>query len=867
MNKKLILFLLSSMPMLYSMQGTVETTGFVSSFVPPSPTNLQQGCINERTVQPEGRRLFTIYFPPGYDPDDTNTNYPVTYWLHGGNLNNEFAVSQNIQGTLDTLINNGLIMPMIVVFPDASLDLTFRITDPTCQNFPPGDECPLIIPGATPPSYGNTYYKNTTLNNVLYEDYFIQELVPYIDANYNTIASRNFRGITGHSMGGYGALFLGMKHPETFAALAPQSATAPYTFTDNQSFDPLPPYPAYTLNSIFLPGIYKNPERKVSPCNEGLSGPVGFAWFIFVLSSVFSPNVAGGNSFLDEFRVDLPIVVNPDGTPSLIDGMFDVYDVFNPNIIMTFTQSVVLDASVVDRWKTCDPFFLLESHLDTLEKQAIYFDGGVFEPWNNIGAQQMSDILMTNTVDNTYILYCGNHDTFLFTPNDSRQTQIFRMFSGQFSTAGTCPQEISSKLIGNITIELCDDAKIEINNGSILSVQTTRLAPIIEQTNVLFQLKDNAAIHIGTSTTQGGALQIGDPFTKAQLQLSNTGPFTPLADHVVDCTICLDGIETLFEVGQEGFFGIGMGINGKSNNNLALSPNVANFWSVTSLANVQNANILINKGTFSHQSIASGDEEPASLMGLDLCQNYRFLCNAPCARCLGGGNVICTVQDPINNPVCVSGPMGSIGNTGSENVNRQIRLLHPTMFNIANNLPRSLFGFTLTQPAGIINKANFNPGVTEPYFDNDVSSSTMYTNIINRGILKSTPEFDVGSVVPPYSITTDNLDELCDFLLADRYEAQPVKLANLSPTPETKIAYLQNASFMDQVAFESGLISRPSLAGASTIVDELTEEMFQTGVAGIQLEFNGTNADIPDKNITNVKQLISVYNAHAKINT
>ncbi len=149
-----------------------------------------------------------------------------------------------------------------------------------------------------------------------------------------------------------------------------------------------------------------------------------------------------------------------------------------------------------------------------------------------------------------------------------------------------------------------------------------------------------------------------------------------------------------------------------------------------------------------------------------------------------------------------------------------------------------------------------------------MSSSTAYTNIFRRGTLRSTPEFNSGSTPPPFSINTNSLDTLCAFLLANQYEIQPVKLANLSPTPETKVAYLQNASFIENmIPFESQLISRPNLTDVSTIVDELTEDMFQTGIAGIQLEFNDTNTDIPDENISNVKQLISVYNAHAKINT
>lgn len=865
MKKIITLFNLCLTQALCAAQGTVLTDGFHSTLVPDSPTNLEQGCYSKpRKVQPEGRRLFNIYLPPNYNQADTETRYPSVYWCIGFNGNNESATNNDIQGILDTYINNGQIMPMIVIFPDPSLDLTYRFPDPFC-GFPPG---PCKLPGFPTgfSSYGNSFYINSALNNVMYEDYFLEELIPYVDTNYNTIPDRNFRAIAGHSMGGYGALYLGMKHPETFTGFAAMSPTAPYTFTNNEVFTPPPPYPAYTLNSIFIGGILKN-GGLVTPCNEGLLQSVGFQDFIFALSGALSPNTTGGTPFLDEYQVNLPIIVNPDGTASLVDGLFEVVDflTFPPQTTMV-DKSVVLDQSVIDIWHQNDPYYLIESYCDTLAKQAIYLDGGNEEPWNNIASRQQSDLMMSCMADNEFFNYCGKHADHLFDAARSRNTTIFKMLSGQFAAAGTISQEISAKLMGNLTIELYDTAGIILNEGSILSIQTSKTVPDatnpISETTVYFKLNDKAAIHIGTATQAGGALQIGDPFTKALLQQYNTGPETPLASHNVNFTLMLDGCDTLFEVGREGFFGVGMGIHGKSNSNLLNAPKIANFWSVTSLANVQNARIIINRGTFSHQVISSGNEQPASLFGLDLCDHYDFLINPTGGRILGGGNMICTVQDPVNNPSC------TLGNIGSNNVNRQIRILHPTVLNIANDLPRKVFPFILSSAAGIVNKGDFRPDTLDLYYDNPISSSTAYTNIIKRSLLQSTPQFDRGDIPTPFQISTNNLDDLCAFLSEKQYELQPVKLANISPTPEIKLAYLQNASFIDGfVPFESQLISRPNEAQFEPVAENIPpyNDVLRQAVAGIQLALNGTSADIPAEQVTNVKELVRVYNAHSSL--
>ena len=853
-------------------ESQVITIRIMSQFVPPSPTNAENGCIFPREASPEGQRLAYVYLPDGYDQNDTQTRYPVIYWLPPFNSTGEVESGSIDNGfnaeLLDALITEKLMVPSIVVSPDPTLSITFRFTDPACTFCPPGDTCHLAGFDPAYASYGNSFYINSDLNNVSYEDFFIQELVPYIDMTFNTIANPNFRAISGFSMGGYGALLLGMRYPELFSCIGAEGPTSPFMYTDVDQWPNPPSYDAFTLNSLLIGGITKN-NGLVTPCNEGLRTTAGLTDFIFALSAALSPNTTGGTSFTDTFQVNLPIYVNPDGTASLVDGMFSVVDFVTfpnePVFRSVVDQSVVLNQSVIDIWHQNDPYYQLENHVDTLKKQAIYLDGGTLESLNNVASRLISDKMMQNHIDNEFILYKGNHPEFLFfNPSvsdfTSRNVTMFKMFSAKFAAAGACINDISSKLMGTLHLILEDNAAINVNYGSALSIQTSATVPDpmnpISNTNVTITLKDQSAIHMGTANEQGGALQIGDPFTKALLQEYNTGPATALADHEVRCTILLDGKDTVFEIGEEGFFGVGIGVIGKSNINLPLSPIVANFWGVTSLANLKDIRLILNQGTLKHQVISSGDQEPASLMALDLSDAYLCSINPQCARILGGANLLCTKHDPF----------------APEEINRQVRLLHPTVLNIGNTLPNPEIINPMNDcpndvAGGIINKAEFNPSAIDRFIDNPISSSTAYTNYIQRGILQSTPLFDRGDVTDAFSITTTTLDELCDFLRTKEYKNQPIKLANISPIPEDPIiSYVQEASSIDLVSFD--LFAIPYIERKN--IEELPidpqqqlpfSEIQKNGVLGIELAF-ASNIDQPENLIFNLKQLIRIYDPH-----
>jgi hypothetical protein len=159
-----------------------------------APASVVETKIFESTVLKENRvglnpvRRSKVYLPPGYA--QSKTRYPVIYLLHSINWDNErmFAPGTAAQPTFDRAIANGVIRPFIVVAPDY-----------------------------TTPGPGSMFANSSTAGR--FEDHTLQEVIPYIDAQYRTLATRESRGITGDFMGAYGALRYAFRHPDVFSVV------------------------------------------------------------------------------------------------------------------------------------------------------------------------------------------------------------------------------------------------------------------------------------------------------------------------------------------------------------------------------------------------------------------------------------------------------------------------------------------------------------------------------------------------------------------------------------------------------------------------------------------------------------------------
>jgi enterochelin esterase-like enzyme len=180
---------------------------------------------------------YLVYLPPSYATAITR-RYPVIYWLHGG-----FGYQSD----------GG------------------KIAIPSFAAAIAADKMPeviIVIPQALP----SGWYCNSKDGTRPVEDVLIQDLVPHIDATYRTIAAPQARGIEGMSMGGYGAIHLGLKYPTIFGVISavapaihqnlsdePAIRTADTFFGDQAYFDANSPW-----------GIVKNSASAIVAANPTL---------------------------------------------------------------------------------------------------------------------------------------------------------------------------------------------------------------------------------------------------------------------------------------------------------------------------------------------------------------------------------------------------------------------------------------------------------------------------------------------------------------------------------------------------------------------------------------------------------------------
>ncbi len=137
---------------------------------------------------------FSIYLPDKYDGV---SRFPILYFLHGRSGNECIMDELDIKSTADTLIASRQIKPMIIVCP--RMDNTRGLN--TSEVFPPIVSNGMVI------------------NSGRYEDYFIKEVLPYIDSYFKTIQNRENRFVGGISAGGFAATHYGLKYPELFSRI------------------------------------------------------------------------------------------------------------------------------------------------------------------------------------------------------------------------------------------------------------------------------------------------------------------------------------------------------------------------------------------------------------------------------------------------------------------------------------------------------------------------------------------------------------------------------------------------------------------------------------------------------------------------
>ena len=161
---------------------------------------IKEGLIIKSKILKKDIR-YTIYLP--FDYNSSSRYYPIVYLLHGYTDNDmgwmQFGEAHMIA---DEAIGKRQIPPMILAMPDG----------------------------------GVSWYINNYDKTVRYEDFFFEEFIPLIESKYRVRAEKQYRGISGLSMGGYGSFVYALKHTDMFSACAAFSA-AVYTKEDIINMD------------------------------------------------------------------------------------------------------------------------------------------------------------------------------------------------------------------------------------------------------------------------------------------------------------------------------------------------------------------------------------------------------------------------------------------------------------------------------------------------------------------------------------------------------------------------------------------------------------------------------------------------------
>jgi enterochelin esterase-like enzyme len=275
-----------------------------------------------------------VFLPPSYERDKKRS-YPVVYALHGYSIGaeqwtHEIHVPQTIEGAFA----NGA-QEMIVVLPDSK----------TIYN-------------------GSMYSSSATTGD--FENYIAHDVVAYMDAHYRTIPERTSRGLVGHSMGGYGASRIGMRHPEVFGALYIMSPCCMSPMGGGG------PGPADQMKERAI-GSEKKVATAKSPADLAAQSP-GFASAQYATAAAWAPDPKNPPLYFD-----LP---TKDGIPV-------------PEIVAKYTAN--------------SPLAFVDQYIGNLKQyRAIAMDVGD-QDGLRFDATKLHGILDNYGIANTFEIYSGTH--------------------------------------------------------------------------------------------------------------------------------------------------------------------------------------------------------------------------------------------------------------------------------------------------------------------------------------------------------------------------------------------------------------------------------------------------------------------------
>ncbi len=293
-----------------------------------------------------------VFLPPDYAKNKTK-RYPVVYALHGYSIGaeqwtGEIHVPQTIEGAFAQGAQD-----MIVVLPDSK----------TVHN-------------------GSMYSSSVTTGD--FENFIAHDVVAYIDAHYRTIPHRSARGLAGHSMGGYGASRIGMKHSDVFGSL-------------------------YIMSPCCMSARGAGPAQPNSPNDKALEAvktPADSASLPFGLRAQLASAAAWSP--------------NPKKPPLYLD---------------LAVENGTVRQDVVAKWAANAPLAFIDQYISGLRQyKAIGIDVGDQDGLKT-DTQKLHEILDQYGIANTFEIYSGTHTSAVA---DRFQNHVMPFFSKNLCSGTAC---------------------------------------------------------------------------------------------------------------------------------------------------------------------------------------------------------------------------------------------------------------------------------------------------------------------------------------------------------------------------------------------------------------------------------------------
>ena len=313
-------------------------------------------------------RRFPVWLPPQYNAGKAKRRFPVLFDLvgytgSGWSHVNWRGFDENIPEQAARLIRERKMGPAIIVFPDCFTALG-----------------------------GNQYINSSAVGR--YADYLTRELIPFIDKEFRTLASREHRGCFGKSSGGYAAIIHGMKYPKYWGAIANHSGDAYFDFVYRNEWPGALTELAKYRTPAQRPGKYSRPARlsKLQPGHD--DGRIRR-----FLASMASRKNPSGKEIMALMMVAMAATYDP--APSAPNGFRVPLDLETGEFI----------AARWKRWLAHDPIYLVKRYRQNLKTmRGIFIDCGWRDQYQiHYGTRILSRELAKYGIEHTYQEFDGTH--------------------------------------------------------------------------------------------------------------------------------------------------------------------------------------------------------------------------------------------------------------------------------------------------------------------------------------------------------------------------------------------------------------------------------------------------------------------------